>query len=70
MDCGYHLHQSTNLFYFFNVYLFLRKRETEHEWGRGRERERDTESKAGSRLWAVGTEPDIRLELMNLEIVT
>ena len=39
-----------NLFFFFNVYLFLRQRETEHEWGRGRERGRHTESEAGSRL--------------------
>ena len=30
--------------------------------GRGREREGDTESKVGSRLGAVGTEPDVRLK--------
>ena len=53
-----------------NVYLFLRQRETQHEWGRGREREGDTESEAGSRLWAVSTEPDAGLELVNLEITT
>ena len=35
-----------------------------------REREGDTESKAGSRLWAVRTEPDAGLELTNLEIMT
>ena len=57
-------------FLFFNVYLFLRVRETGHEWRQGREREGDPESKAGSRLQAVHTEPDAGLELMNHEIVT
>ena len=47
--------------------LFLRERETEHEWGRGREQ--DTESEAGSRLWAVSTEPDTGLELTSGEIM-
>ena len=36
----------------------------------GAEREGDTESEAGSRLRAVGTEPDVGLEPMNQEIVT
>ena len=38
------------------MFIFLR----EHKQGKGRERERegDTASKAGSRLWAVSTEPD------------
>ena len=34
------------------------------------EREGDTESKAGSRLWVVSTEPDAGLEPMNREIMT
>ena len=38
--------------------------------GDGAEREGDTESEAGSRLRAVGTEPDTGLELTNCEIVT
>ena len=38
--------------------------------GGGSEREGDTESKAGSRFQAVGTEPDGDLELMNGEIMT
>ena len=38
--------------------------------GGGAERRGDTESKAGSRLRAVSTEPDAGLELMNREIVT
>ena len=49
-------------------YLSLRQRETEHEKGRGREG--DTESEAGSRLWAVSTEPDTGLELTSREIMT
>ena len=35
----------------------------------GAEREGDTESKAGSRLLADSTEPDLGLELMNHEIM-
>ena len=38
--------------------------------GEGAEKEEDTESEAGSRLWAVSTEPDAGLELMNCEIMT
>ena len=34
------------------------------------EREGDTESEAVSRLWAVNTEPDVGLKLMNHEIMT
>ena len=37
---------------------------------RGAEREGDTESKAGSRLRAVSTEPDAGLKLTDCEIVT
>ena len=52
-------------FNFFLMFLFIfeRETETEHEQGRGRERETETESEAGSRLWAVSTEPDTRLKL-------
>ena len=38
--------------------------------GGGAEREGDKESETGSRLWAVSTEPDAGLELMNPEIMT
>ena len=38
--------------------------------GGGTESEGDTESEAGSRLWAVSTEPDAGLEPMNCEMVT
>ena len=36
----------------------------------GAEREGDTESEAGSRLGAVGTEPDSGLEITDREIMT
>ena len=38
--------------------------------GGGAEREGDTESEAGSRLWAVSTEPDMGLKPLNCEIMT
>ena len=37
---------------------------------REREREGDTESGAGSRLWAISTEPGVGLKLTNCEIMT
>ena len=46
-----------------NTHFFLRARG-------GAEREGDTESEAGSRLRAVGTEPDVGLEPANHEIMT
>ena len=58
------------------IYLCERDRERETETERqsvsrgGTEREGDTEFKAGSRLWAVSTEPDAGLELTNGEIMT
>ena len=56
-----------NLFFFFNIYSFLRERETEHELGRDKQRG-DTESKADSRLWTVNTELDAGLKLRSFEI--
>ena len=50
--------------------MFTFKRETEQEQGRGRETEGDPESEAGSRLRAVGTEPDVGLQLTSPEIMT
>ena len=38
--------------------------------GEQREREGDTDSEAGSRLWAVSTEPDSRLKLTSRDIMT
>ena len=53
---------------FFNVYLFLRERQRASRGGV--EREGDTGSEAGPRLRAIGTEPDVGLELTNREIMT
>ena len=53
------------ILFVLNVYLFLRQTSRG-----GAEREGDTESKAGSRLWAVSAEPDVGLELTNCEIMT
>ena len=38
--------------------------------GGGAEREGDIEHEAGSRLWAISTEPDAGLELTSREIMT
>ena len=51
------------------MFIFERETETEHKWGRA-EREGVTESKAYSRLQAVGIEPDAGLEPTNHEIMT
>ena len=55
---------------FFNLHLFIFDRERQSTSGGGAEREGDTESKAGSRLHAVSTEPDAGLEFTNCEIMT
>ena len=64
------------------MFIYFSETETERERRRGREREGDTESKAGSGLrgsrlwrlrapgWAVRTEPNVGLELMNHGIMT
>ena len=59
---------SFSFFLFFNVYLFLRERQSV-SW-EGAQKEGDTESKAGSKLQAVSTEPNAGLELTNSEILT
>ena len=61
--------QRLRIKFFFNVYLFLRDRARQSMSRGGAERGGDTESKAGSRLPAVRTEPDTRLDL-NCEIMT
>ena len=55
------------LFYFFNVYLFLR--EIDQAWAGKGQREGDTESEVGSRLWAA-IEPHTGLKPTNWEIMT
>ena len=54
------------LFMFY--FIFERERECVCEQGRGREME--TESETDYRLWAVSTEPNVRLELTGSEIMT
>ena len=57
---------------FFKVYFRQRERERDRDraWVGEGQREGDTESEAGSRLWAVITEPYAGLELMDREIMT
>ena len=50
--------------------LVIFERETDREWLGEGQRKEDTEHEAGSRLWAVNTEPNAGLELKNLEDVT
>ena len=50
--------------------MFIFERERQSVNGGGAESEEDTESEAGSRLWAVSTEPDTGLELTDCEIMT
>ena len=52
------------------MFIFERERERQSMSGGGAEREGDTEPEAGSRLWAVSTEPDAGLEPTNREIMT
>ena len=54
----------------FLMFIYFWRRDTQSASGGGAEREGDTESEAGSRPWAVSTEPDAGLELTNCEIVT
>ena len=53
-----------------NLYLFLRERQRQNSSRGGAERDREKESEAGSRLWAVSTEPDVGLKLTECEIMT
>ena len=51
------------------MFIYFWDRERQSMSGEG-QREGDTESETGSRLWAVSTEPDARLELTDREIMT
>ena len=50
--------------------MFIFETERHRAWTGEGQREGDTESETGSRLWAVSTEPDAGLELMDREIMT
>ena len=52
------------------MFIYFLEKERQSANGGGAEREGDTESEAGSRLWAVSTEPDTGLKLTNREIMT
>ena len=52
------------------MFIYFWDRERHSMNGGGSEREEGTESEAGSRLWAVNTEPDAGLELTDCEIMT
>ena len=51
------------------MFVFERDTERQSTSRAEAEKERETESEAGSKLWAVSTEPDVGLELMNREIM-
>ena len=51
------------------MFIYFWKRERERE-SRGEAERGDTESEAGSRLWAVSTEPDTGPKPTNCDIMT
>ena len=65
-----HLKMKMYIIYFFNVYFREREKERQSVSREGAQREGDTVSEAGSRLWAVSTEPDAGLKLTSHEIMT
>ena len=52
------------------MFIYFWESERQSARWRGAEREGGTESGAGSRLWAVNTEPDAGFELSNCKIMT
>ena len=60
----------TNPFFTLFYFIFERERETERQSMSRGGTEMETESEVGSRLHAVSTEPDARLEPTNCEIMT
>ena len=58
------------IFFFKNVYLFLREKQRQRQSVSRRRAERETESKAGSKLQAVDIEPDTGLKPTNREMLT
>ena len=52
------------------MFIYFWERQRQNVSGLGAEREGDTEAEAGSRLWAVSTEPEAGLELTSCEIMT
>ena len=52
------------------MFIYFWERQRQNASGLGAEREGDAESEAGSRLWAVSTEPNAVLELTDHETMT
>ena len=52
------------------MFIYFGESEAQSVSRGGAEREGDTESEAGSRFWAVSTEPDAGLAPVNSEIIT
>ena len=57
-------------FLFSLMFVYFSERERDRVSGEGARRDGDKESEAGSRLWAVNTEPDVGFELTSWEIMT
>ena len=51
------------------MFIYFWETQWQSESRGGAERQGDTETKAGSRLWAISTEPDMGLEHTNCEIM-
>ena len=66
---GYRHYLKNQIFFFFKR-LFIFETGRDRAWTGEGQREGDTEYEAGSRLWAVSTEPDAGLELTDREIMT
>ena len=52
------------------MFIYFWERQRQNVSGLGAEREGDTETEAGSRLWAVSTEPNAGLKLTDRKIMT
>ena len=52
------------------MFIYFCERERQSASGGGAEREGDAEAKAGSKLWAVSSQPDVGLEPMDHKIMT
>ena len=58
------------VFKFLFIYFWERERERETARVGKVQRQGDTESEAGSRIWAISTEPDAGLKLTDRDIMT
>ena len=70
LDPGLYTSKLWVFFFNFLMFMYFWEKERDRVWAGEEQRERHTESEAGSRLWAVSTEPDAGLEPMDHEIMT